>query len=353
MKAIKTFTLYFFSICAIFSCSEKKKVTETIDRQKVQALVFTDYTADPSAHIFNNKIFIYPSHDIESGVPEDDLGGHFDMKDYHVYSMDSVRGEVTDHGVALDIKNIPWAGRQLWAPDAALKNNQYYFYFPAKDKQDIFRIGVAVADKPEGPFTAEPLPIEGSYSMDPAVFQDNDGKFYLYFGGLWGGQLQNWQTGNYVKDAKEPLDDTPAIGPRVALMTDDMLGFAEPVKEIMILDETGKPIAGKDNKRRFFEAAWMHQYNGLYYLSYSTGDTHFICYATGKSPYGPFTYQGIILMPVVGWTNHHSIVDHNGQWYLFFHDSGLSRKTHLRNIKATKLQHLDGGRIQTIEVIEK
>ncbi len=156
-----------------------------------EPLVTDLYTADPSAHVFDGKIYIYPSHDIESGIPEDDLGSHFDMKDYHVYSMESVEGPVIDNGVALDIKDVPWAGRQMWAPDAASKDGRYYLYFPVKDKNDVFGIGVAVSDTPTGPFQAEPAPIEGSFSIDPAVFQDDDGTFYMYFGGIWGGQLQN------------------------------------------------------------------------------------------------------------------------------------------------------------------
>ena len=91
-------------------------------------------------------------------MPQDDLGSHFAMRDYHVLSMDSIGGKVTDHGVALDIANVPWAGRQMWAPDAAEKDGKYFFYFPAKDKQDVFRIGVAVGASPAGPFTAEPQP---------------------------------------------------------------------------------------------------------------------------------------------------------------------------------------------------
>ena len=92
------------------------------------------YTADPSAHVFNGKIYIYPSHDIDSRTKEDDEGGHFDMKDYRILSMDSPTSKVKDNGVALDIKNVKWARRQMWAPDAAYKNGTYYLYFPAKDK---------------------------------------------------------------------------------------------------------------------------------------------------------------------------------------------------------------------------
>ena len=136
-----------------------------------QPLVRDIYTADPSAHVFNGKIYIYPSHDIDAGVPPDDLGSHFAMRDYHVFSMDAVGGKVTDHGVALDIKNVPWAGRQMWAPDAAEKGGKYYLYFPVKDKQDVFRIGAAVGDNPAGPFTARPEPIKGSLQHRPGGLQ--------------------------------------------------------------------------------------------------------------------------------------------------------------------------------------
>jgi beta-xylosidase len=307
------------------------------------------YTADPSAHVFNGKIYIYPSHDIESGIAADDEGAHFDMKDYHVFSMDSPDGQITDHGVALKLEDISWAKRQLWAPDAAFHNGTYYLYFPAKDKEDVFRIGVATSSSPTGPFKAEAAPIKGSFSIDPAVFKDTDGKHYMYFGGIWGGQLQRWRTGKYDSAGKEPEKDQLALRPKVARMSKNMLQFDEQPKDVQIVDSTGKPLLAGDNQKRFFEAAWMHTYNGKYYLSYSTGDTHFIAYATGSSPYGPFTYRGVILNPVLGWTNHHSIVEFNGKWYLFYHDTEISGgQTHLRNIKVTELTHRPDGTIETI-----
>ncbi len=314
-----------------------------------QPLVSAIYTADPSAHVFGGKIYIYPSHDIESSTAEDDEGGHFDMKDYRILSMDKIDGKVTDNGVALDIKNIPWAGRQLWAPDATYKNGTYYLYFPVKDKQDIFRIGVATSKKPTGPFKPEATPIKGSYSIDPTVFQDTDGKAYLYFGGIWGGQLQRWNGNQYDAKAALKKPDELAYLPRMARLSADMKSFAEAVKEIQLVDEAGKPFYEKDNDKRFFEAAWIHKYNGKYYFSYSTGDTHNICYAIGDNPYGPFTYKGIVLKPVQGWTNHHSIVQVGKQWYLFYHDVQLSGKTHLRNVKVTELTYHTDGTIKTID----
>lgn len=314
-----------------------------------QPLVTHIYTADPSAHVFEGRLYIYPSHDIDAGIPFDDDGSHFGMEDYHVLRMDSPRAEAVDCGVALHVKDVPWAQRQMWAPDAATKDGKYYLYFPAKRADGIFQIGVAVGDRPEGPFVAEPEAIKGSYSIDPAVFADDDGAYYMYFGGLWGGQLQKYRDNAFDADHAEPGDDEPALGPKIARLTADMKQFAQAPREVVILDEAGQPLRAGDHDRRFFEAAWLHKYEGRYYFSYSTGNTHYLCYAVGDSPYGPFTYQGRILEPVVGWTTHHSICEFDGQWYLFYHDSILSGGvTHLRSIKVAPLQHDADGRIRTL-----
>jgi hypothetical protein len=308
------------------------------------------YTADPSAHVFDGKIYIYPSHDIDAGIPFNDNGDHFGMEDYHVISMDSIESDAVDNGVALHVKDVPWAERQMWAPDAAHKDGKYYLYFPAKTHDGIFKIGVAISDSPIGPFIPEPKAIEGSYSIDPAVFEDEDGKYYMYFGGIWGGQLQNYRNNIYSEKNEEPKPDEPALGPIVAQLSDDMKQFAEAPKKIIILDENGEPLLSGDYERRFFEASWVHKYNGNYYFSYSTGDTHFICYATGDNPYGPFTYRGRILNPVIGWTTHHSICEYKEKWYLFYHDSSLSKGvTHLRSIKVAEIKYNQDGTFITLD----
>lgn len=319
---------------------------------RAQPLTTEYYIADPSAHVFENRIYIYGSHDIDGTTPEDDLGSHFEMRDYRVLSMDRIGGEVTVHPVALDVADVPWADRQMWAPDAAYKNGKYYFYFPAKDKQGVFYIGAAVGDRPEGPFKAQPEPIKGSFSMDPAVFTDDDGQSYMYFGGIWGGQLQRWANGSYDEsigntDLNRPND--PALMPKIAKMQDNMLEFAEAPRDALIVDKQGKPLLGGDLERRFFEAPWVHKYNGKYYLSYSTGDTHNIVYAIGDNPYGPFTYQGKVLEPPQGWTSHHSIAEVDGRWYLFYHDTQLTNRTHLRSAKVTELFYNPDGTIRTID----
>jgi len=312
-------------------------------------LVTHIYSADPSAHSFEGKIYVYPSHDRETDIQFNDNGDQYDMADYHVLSMEEAGGPVTDHGVALKMEDIPWVSKQVWAPDAATKNGKYYLYFPARDKEGIFRIGVAVGDRPEGPFKPEPEPIKGSYTIDPASFVDDDGEAYLYFGGLWGGQLQCWQSGKFddsMSGPQEPSGNVPALLPVAAKLSDDMLSFQDDVKQLEILDESGKRIMADDHDKRFFEASWMHKYNGKYYFSYSTGDTHYIVYAVGDNPLGPFTYGGRILEPVLGWTTHHSIVQHKDKWYLFYHDCSLSKGVdHLRSVKMREIYHDKEGKI--------
>ncbi|MFM8983962.1 MAG: family 43 glycosylhydrolase, partial [Spartobacteria bacterium] len=179
------------------------------------------FTADPSAHLYEGRVFIYPSHD-------QDKPDWFNMVDYHVFSSTNLV-DWTDHGVALHVKDVPWAKEYMWAPDCAYKDGTYFFYFPARDKAGEFRIGVATSPSPAGPFKPEPNPIEGSFSIDPAVFIDDDGAAYMYFGGL----------GEHGK-AKSPM---------VARLKDNMKEFAE----------TPKRIEGADF---FFEGAWMNKING-------------------------------------------------------------------------------------------
>lgn len=324
-------------------------------KKEKRYLVPEDYMADPAVHVFNDRLYIYPSHDWESGIPENDNGDHFNMKDYHVFSTDDpMHGEITDHGLVLTTEDIPWAGRQLWDCDVAEKDGKYYMYFPLKDQNDIFRIGVAISNRPEGPFIPQPDPMRGSYSIDPAVLNDGDDNYYMYFGGLWGGQLQRYRDNKALESgATFPADNEPSIPARVAKLSADMLQFAEEPKAVVILDENGQPLTAGDNDRRFFEASWMHKYNGKYYFSYSTGDTHRLCYAIGDTPYGPFTYQGVILTPVVGWTTHHAIAKYKGKWYLFHHDSVPSGgRTWLRSLKVCELEYDADGRIITIEGLD-
>lgn len=299
-----------------------------------------DFMADPSAHVFGNRLYIYPSHDWDSGESFDDDGGHFQMKDYHVLSMDDIdQAEATDHGMTFGVADVPWALKQLWDNDVVYHNGRYYMVFCAKDKCSVFHLGVAISERPEGPFVPQPDPIRGSYSIDPCVFKDDDGQIYVYFGGLWGGQLQRYKDNVALGTEYLPIGDEAALPGRIARMTDDMLQFAESPRPVVVVDETGKPLTAS-NPHRFFEASWMHKYAGRYYFTYSTGDTHLMCYATGDNPYGPFTFRGVLLEPVVGWTTHGSIAQFQGHWYLFHHDCVPSDgKTWLRSLKVAEIEY--------------
>jgi hypothetical protein len=356
----------FFTLLVICACTQSKAETsltspptKTVIQNTTEAnevdlmkkpLITHIYTADPSAHVFEDRLYIYPSHDLDHDNPETREGDQYDMEDYHVFSLENMQSLPVDHGQVLHVDDVPWAEKQMWAPDAAFKNDTYYLYFPAKDHEGTFRIGAATSQSPAGPFTPQPEPIPGSFSIDPSVFIDDDGQAYIYFGGLWGGQLEKWKTGHFDAKGVESGGEKPALGPRVAKLSPDMLSFAGPIEEVSIAAEDGQPLLAGDHDRRFFEAVWLHKYNGVYYLSYSTGDTHFIAYATGENPTGPFVFRGYILYPVVGWTTHHSIVEFQGKWYLFYHDSSLSGGvSHKRCVKVAELVYNADGSIQTIE----
>lgn len=246
------------------------------------------YTADPSAHVYEGKVYVYPSHD------QDNPNG-FNMVDYYVYSSSDLV-KWTDHGKVLDVKDVSWAKEYMWAPDCVFKDGTYYFYFPARSKDGKFYIGVATGTSPGGPFKPETNYIPNSFSVDPAVFIDDDGKAYMYFGGDGnGGQTTPW----------------------VVRMKDNMKEF----------DGAPQRVEGA---QYWFEACWMHKYNNTYYLSYSTGEKHpnykssALAYATASSPMGPFTYKAAFFPNVSGWTNHHSIIKYADKWYLFYHSADRS-----------------------------
>lgn len=313
-------------------------------------LVSDLYTADPSAHVFNGKIYIYPSHDPGEMVENNDNGDEYTMRDYHVYEMPDTETYPRDCGCVFKLEDVKWASKQLWAPDCVEKDGKWYFYFPARDKNGMFRIGVAVGDKPEGPFVPEDDYIQGTYSIDPCVLPDTDGKYYLVAGGLWGGQLDQYKNNEWSKDNKEPKGDEPACTPKIALLNGDMKTLAEPYRDLVIVDENGKPLTGGDEERRYFEDPWLFKKGDTYYFTYSTGTTHLLCYSTSKNVYGPYTYGGVILTPVLGWTTHHSILEFNGKWYLFYHDCERSNGINqMRNVKFREVTFNPDGSIVTMD----
>jgi len=260
-------------------------------------IVRNQYTADPSARVFNGKVYLFPSHDIKAPEGKNLRKDWFCMEDYHVFSSGNLT-DWTDHGRIVSQYDAPWVNStsySMWAPDCVERNGKYYFYFPANIKADGngrrgFGIGVAIADKPEGPYKAQPEPIKGVSGIDPNVLIDKDGQAYLYWS----------QQHIFVAKLKEnmlEIEGEPLIIPN---------------------------LPGKGLK----EGPWVFERNGLYYLTFPhvENKTERLEYAIGRHPMGPFTMTGVIMdeSPTGCWTNHHSILPYKGQWYLFYHHNDYS-----------------------------
>jgi beta-xylosidase len=198
-------------------------------------LITNQYTADPSARVFNGRVYIYPSHDILA-TPGHGRAAWFNMEDYHVFSSANLT-DWTDHGMIVSQTKVPWAdpaAYSMWAPDCIFRNGKYYFYFPTNAKDGVngkgFTVGVAIADKPSGPFVPQPEPIKGIKGIDPNVFIDKDGQAYLY-----------WAQGNIY----------------AAKLKENMLELAsEPV------------ILGELPTKGLKEGPYLFERNGTYYLTY-------------------------------------------------------------------------------------
>lgn len=277
MKKILTFTLSAFACVA--ACAQNP-------------IIHDQFTADPTARVFNGKVYLYPSHDIHS--PIDKLKDWFCMADYHVFSSTNLT-DWKDHGVIVTQNRVPWVepdSYTMWAPDCVEKDGRYYFYFPAAPRGEKgFGIGVAVGESPEGPFMPMRTPIKDVRGIDPCVLVDTDGQSYLYWSGM---------------------------GLRGARLKENMMELdSEPVK-------LGEVPEG------FTEGPFIFKRENKYYLTFpwvrKKGGTETLAYCMGDSPLGPFEFKGVFMdeSPTGCWTNHHSFVEYDGQWYLFYHHNDYS-----------------------------
>ncbi|WP_222841466.1 family 43 glycosylhydrolase [Hymenobacter sp. BT188] len=283
--------------------------------------ITNQFTADPTARVFGDKVYVYPSHDIPCGPGRGRIGW-FCMEDYHVFSSNNLT-DWTDHGVIVTQNKVPWVkpdSYSMWAPDCIYRNGKYYFYFPTtpKDTTNVkgFTIGVAVADKPTGPFVPQPLPIKNVRGIDPNVFIDKDGQAYLYWsqGDIFGAKLKE----NMLELASEPktLGELPTKGLK--------------------------------------EGPYVFERNGTYYLTYPhvANKTERLEYATSTSPLGPFKVQGVIMdeSSTGCWTNHHSLLEFKNQWYLFYHHNDLSPNFDKnRSVRIDSLSFAPDGSIRKVK----
>ena len=280
----------------------------------------TQFSADPTARVFNGKLYLYPSHDILATEGRGRVGW-FCMEDYHVFSSEDLT-HWADHGVILSQDKVPWVrpdSYSMWAPDCIYRNGKYYFYFPSAPADTSygrgFTIGVAISDKPEGPFVPQTRPIGGVHGIDPNVFIDKNGQAYLY-----------WAQGNFY----------------VAKLKENMTELASPP---VVLQEL--PTKGLK------EGPFLFERNGTYFLTYPhvRNKTECLEYATGDNPMGPFIVKGVLMdeSPTGCWTNHQSIVEYKGQWYLFYHHNDLSpRFDKARSVRVDSMFFESDGTIRKV-----
>ena len=299
--------------------------------QAQNPIIRDQFTADPTARVFNNKVYLYPSHDIKPPVGQ--RQDWFCMEDYHVFSSENLT-DWTDHGVIVTQNKVPWVrpdSYSMWAPDCVERNGKYYFYFPSAPKDGRgFGIGVAVADRPEGPFICEPEPIKGISGIDPCVLQASDGNAYIF-----------WGAGRCAKlkpNMKELADDTPKEKVKFGNREFEMYGVN----------------CLKDLPNRQAEGPFAFEYNGNYYLTYPyvREKTEVLGYAMSKNPMGPYEYKGIIMPEHENgcWTNHHSIISYKGQWYLFYHQNAFSPSDDKRrSVQVDKLYFNADGTIKEVK----
>ena len=299
--------------------------------QAQNPIIRDQFTADPTARVFNNKVYLYPSHDIVP--PAGQRQDWFCMEDYHVFSSENLT-DWTDHGVIVTQNKVPWVrpdSYSMWAPDCVERNGKYYFYFPSAPKDGRgFGIGVAVADRPEGPFICEPEPIKGISGIDPCVLQTSDGNAYIF-----------WGAGRCAKlkpNMKELADDTPKEKVKFGNREFEMYGVN----------------CLKDLPNRQAEGPFAFEYNGNYYLTYPyvRENTEVLGYAMSKNPMGPYEYKGLIMPEHENgcWTNHHSIINYKGQWYLFYHQNAFSpRDDKRRSVQIDKLFFNPDGTIKEVK----
>ncbi|MCH5185775.1 MAG: family 43 glycosylhydrolase [Oscillospiraceae bacterium] len=288
--------------------------------------VLDGYYADPNIAVFDGKYYIYPTTDGGTG---------WDAPYFKCFSSEDLV-HWTDEGVILDLADVSWSnGKNGWAPTVTEKNGKYYFYYSAAPAAGGGKnLAVAVADSPVGPFVDKGvIAAGGAYSgqmIDPAVFTDDDGTSYLY-----------WGNGSTMHAAK---------------LTDDMLHIEGTVKDY--------------RPGNFREGAFMIKRNGVYYLMWSADDTgspnYHVRYGTMDSPLGTLTGNTQILhrnnanSNLIKGTGHHSVINVPGtdEWYICYHrfntarygnqETQSSEAGNHREVCIDKLEFDENGNIKTV-----
>jgi len=285
--------------------------------------ILAGWYADPEAHVFARQYWIYPTY--SAPYDEQTFLDAFSSPDLVTW---------TKHSHVLDIANVRWAKRAVWAPSIVENKGWYYLFFGANDIQDdaqVGGIGVARAKTPEGPFVdllGHPLIgafHNGAQPIDQQVFQDGDGRWYIVYGG--------WRHCN------------------IARLSEDFTSIV-PLPDGTVYKEITP--AG------YVEGAFMLRKDGRYYFMWSeggwTGPDYAVTYAVGTSPFGPFTRMGRILQQdpaVATGAGHHSVLHapRSPNWYIVYHRRPLgdTDRNH-RVVCIDQLRFASDGRIEPVKI---
>lgn len=303
--------------------------------------------ADPEIRVFDGQYWIYPTYSADDGAP--DRTRRFTPAQEETRKRKTVRPSYayqtffnafsspdlvhwTKHPHVLDVTRISWAAYAIWAPSVIEAQGRYYMFFSANDIQsdhELGGIGLAVSDKPGGPFRdALGKPLIGGFHngaqpIDPFVFRDTDGQVYLYYGG--------WRHCNVVRLSKD-------------------LRRVLPHADGSAWKEITPP--------GYVEGSFVIKRKGVYYLMWSegewTGSDYRVAYATGSSPVGPFTPRGTILQEdpkIARGAGHHSVVNVPGtdRWYIAYHRRPLAdQQGEHRELAIDRMTFNPDGSIQPV-----
>lgn len=299
------FSLLFIASCTHIDAINDKPITNR-------------FSADPSPHYFNNKVYVYATDD------QSNSGKYWDSTSWRLYSSKNL-SEWIDEGSFLDVSVFKWAkpDAKAWAPEAAYRNGKYYFYAPVGGD----KIGVAVSNNPKKGFydsLGKPLIDKaldknaGAEPIDPMVFIDDDGQAYLSFG---------------------------TRIPKIVKLNSDMISLNGEIKDIRIND-----FPKEDPKKKYGEAPFINKYNGKYYFSFSTGWPGQIVYGISDNPMGPYQYQGVVFDYLNISTNHQAIIKIRNKNYFFYHDNLLNGGgSFKRSIAIKELFYDENGKIIEIK----
>lgn len=277
-------------------------------------IIQTNYTADPAPMVYNDKVYLYTTHD-------EDNSTWFTMNDWRLYTTNDMVNW-TDHGAVLSYADFSWAKGDAWAPQCIERNGKFYMYVPVISKiNNRGAIGVAVADSPYGPFydpLGKPLVQSEWGDIDPTVFIDDDGQAYLYWG-------------------------NPNLF--CIKLNEDMISYSGDIIRVpMVAESFGKREDNSERPTLYEEGPWLYKRDKKYYLFWPGGPLpEHIGYSTSNSAAGPWKYGGTVMTAGGGsFTIHPGVIDFRGKTYFFYHDGqlpgggGFNRSVSVEELKFNK-----------------